>query len=301
MKKISAEHWFVVTAGILSGLVVFGGKVLADFGLSIYEISILPFLFATIILSFFVIFKKECRFDFKKGIFWLLLLYGIVGLFVTVAQFSAVVFGVSVALTVLLLYTQPLWTMIFSYFILKEKIVAKEVIACIIVLLGVLILINPFQENINYNWIGILLALIGGFSLSGWVVVGSLLSKKGNNPINSLFTGNFLLIIFLLCFYPFARALMPDNSISRLSFDFTPAVWFYILAFGVLVGVANQLFYLNGVKKVPTVDAGIIMLLEPISGSVLAGIFLEQALTLHIFIGGFFILFANYLVLTKNK
>jgi drug/metabolite transporter (DMT)-like permease len=55
------------------------------------------------------------------------------------------------------------------------------------------------------------------------------------------------------------------------------------------------------VKKVPTIEAGIILLIEPISGALLATIFLGQQITLNIVIGGFLILLANYLVLTKSK
>jgi drug/metabolite transporter (DMT)-like permease len=55
-----------------------------------------------------------------------------------------------------------------------------------------------------------------------------------------------------------------------------------------------------GTKKVPTVDAGIIMLLEPVVGSILAIIFLNQALTLNIIIGGIIILLANYLTIRKH-
>lgn len=296
---IQKEYWFVVVAGILSGLVVFGGKVLANFGLSLYEISVLPFAFATIVLALFVIFKKECR--LQKGMLKFLLLYGLVSLLITVAQFGAVVLGVSVAITVLLLYTQPFWTILFSFIFLKEKITKRDIISCIIVLLGVFLLVNPFKDVAIQNWAGIIMALIGGISLSGWVVVGSVLSKKGNNPINSLFMGNFFMIILLLLAYPIAAVMIHDSSLIRLSLNFSPIVWIYILTFGVLVGVVNQLFYLNGVKKVPAIEAGIILLLEPISGALLAALFLGQEITINLVVGGILILFANYLVLTKKE
>lgn len=299
MKMINKEYWFVIVAGILSGFVVFGGKVFSNLGLSVYEISILPFAFAVIVLSYFIIFKKGYR--PQKGLFNILLLYGLISAFIVVSQFGAVALGVSVAITILLLYTQPLWTILFSGFFLKEKITKRNIVACAIVLLGIFILVNPFQGVVIENWTGIILALIGGISLSGWVVVGSVLSKRGNHPINSLFMGNFFMIILLLLAYPLAAMVIHNESLVRLSLNFTPTVWSLILAYGFLVGVVVPLFYLNGVKKVPTVEAGIILLLEPISGAILALIFLGQSITLSIIIGGFLILSANYLVLSKKK
>lgn len=299
MKKVTKEYWFVAIAGVLFGLVVFGGKVLANLGLSLYEMSLLPSLVAVGVLFLFVIFNKECR--FKKGTFGMLLFYGLVLSFITVAQFGAVILGVSVAITVLLLYTQPLWTMIFSVFFLKEKIVTKDIISCAIVLLGLFVLVNPFQEWVVNNWIGIIFALIGGISLSGWVVIGRVLSKRGNHPINSLFASNLFMIILLLAVHPLVNMIIHDSSLVMLSLHFTPIIWFYILMFGFFSIVVSQLFYLNGVKKVSAVDAGIILLLEPISGAILAVIFLGQPITLNIITGGFLILFANYLILTKGK
>lgn len=298
MKKINKEYWFVVLSGILFGSIVFGGKILANLGLSLYEISVLPFAFATIILFWFVIFKKECH--FRKEMLMILFLYGFATLFVTVCQFGAVILGASVAITVLLLYTQPLWTIIFSTIFLKEKATLRNIVSCIIVLVGIVILVSPFPTEATSSRIGLLIALIGGISLSGWVVLGSKLSKKGNHPINTFFSGNLFMIAILLLFYPLMASLIKDKSLIGFSLNFSPIIWFYIILYGLLTVLVAHLFYLYGVKKIPTIDAGIILLLEPIVGSLLAVIFLHQPITPNIFIGGFLILSANYLVLTKK-
>jgi drug/metabolite transporter (DMT)-like permease len=53
-------------------------------------------------------------------------------------------------------------------------------------------------------------------------------------------------------------------------------------------------------KKVPSSEAGVILLLEPVSGALLAAFFLHQPLTLNILLGGGLILFSNYLVVYKD-
>jgi len=299
MRKIKKEYWFVVIAGILFGTIVFGGKVFADLGLSLYQISVFPSIIAIAIYSIFLIFKKESR--FRKGLLGILLLYGIVLTFITVAQFASVILGIPVAIVVLLLYTQPLWTLFFSIVFLKERATKRTILSCLIVILGMIILVSPFQGELIKNWLGIVIALIGGISLSGWVVIGSFLSKKGNNPVNTLFAGNIFMVIILLVLYPFVSGLIKDPSFVDFSFNINPINWLYILGFALFAVVISQLFYLEGVKKVPTIEAGIILLLEPVAGAILAAIFLSQPLTLSIIIGGFLILFANYLVLTKPE
>ena len=88
---------------------------------------------------------------------------------------------------------------------------------------------------------------------------------------------------------------------DSFSLDITAATWVKLIIFSLLAINLYQLSYLQGVKKVPTVAAGIIMLLEPVTGAVLASIFLDQQLTLNIIIGGLIILLANYLVITKGN
>jgi len=70
------EYWFVIISGILSGGVVFGGLMLANLGLSSYEITVLPSFFTIIFLLPLVIQKRDYR--LTKNKFRVLILYGII-------------------------------------------------------------------------------------------------------------------------------------------------------------------------------------------------------------------------------
>lgn len=296
---ISKYYWFVIASGAISGLVVFSGQIFANFGLSLFEISTLPFLGSAILLLPFVIFQKSHRYTGKN--IAPLTLYALVSLVLTVVQFAPLLLGVPVAIAVLLLYTQPLWTVFFSWAFLKEKIKKIEIISCFIVLAGIIFLINPFQQFGHIPVLGIIIALIGGICLSGWVSVGSYLSKKGNDPINSLFTEKFFTVVVLLALFPLFSALIKNDSIVHFSFNWPIHVWIGLILFSLVVQIINHWFYLSGTKKVPTIDAGIIMLLEPVVGAVLAAIFLHQPITSGIIFGGGLILLANYLVIARSK
>ncbi len=99
----------VALSGFLSGFIVFSGQVFANIGLSLFEMATLPFVFSLFILAPFV-FKK--KFFPKKEDWKILLFYGLVAAGAVFCQFGGVVFGASVAVVVLLLYAQPLWTII---------------------------------------------------------------------------------------------------------------------------------------------------------------------------------------------
>lgn len=299
MKKIDRYYWFVIIAGILSGTIVLIGKIFSNLGMSLYEISTLPFILPTIFLLPFILLNK--KYGFKKETIPVLVLYGIVAGAISLAQFGSVIMGVPVAIVVLLLYTQPLWTIIFSNYFLKEKITFKDILACLIVLLGLAILLNPFGAGEIKNWTGIIVALIGGISLSGWLVIGSFVSKKGNEPLNTLFSGNIFMLLSLAILYPFVSQLTKIPQFINFSFNWSFSFWLYLSIFGFLISIIIPLFYLNGVKKISTTDAGIILLLEPLVAAILSAILLNQQITFNILIGGIFIFFANYLKINQNK
>lgn len=291
--KISKYYWFVIASGAISGLIVFGGQVLAGLGFSLYQISTLPYLAGIIILTGYILVKKIFP---EKKLIPMLILYGFIETGIILCQFAAPILGASIAITVLLLYIQPLWTTIITALLLKEKINRNNIIACGLVVAGVLFLVNPFDLQ-NTTLAGFIVALLGGIFLAGWVTAGSHISKGGNRPIVTMYYGNLIALVLLAVSFPVAKLFTGNLSLVGFSFDKSAIAWLAIVAFGIITYLINHYCYLKGTQKVPTVSAGIIMLVEPIVGAILAAVFLHQSITLGIIIGGSLILSANYLVI----
>jgi len=284
MPKINKEYWYIVIAGILSGLLVFGGKVFSNLGLSLFQISVLPLLFQILILLPFVVFKKEYR--LKKEMIWFLVVYGLVGFFALITEFGGVVLGVPVAIAVLLMYVQPLWTIIISRIFLKEKITKNRAVAIFLVLSGTAALVNPFSVQKIGTPVGLIFAFLSGFGLSAWVILGRVYGKRGYQPVTIMFSYALFALTFLLLAYPVANLLTKEQTIINFSLGLPIEIWFYLFLFALFGRMIAHLLYYKGVQKVEASDAGVILLLEPISGAILAAIFLSQPLTANIIMGG---------------
>ena len=297
--KIQKEYLLVMASGMISGLIVFGGQVLARMGFSLFQISIFPYLFSLILLTplFFLVKRSKNL----KALLPVLILYGVVEVGINFCQFAAPILGASIAITVLLLYVQPLWTTLSSWLFLKEKITRTNIIACALVLGGVFLIVNPLGIKDASSLVGIIVALLGGIFLSGWVSVGSYLSKNGMKPLDTMFLGSWIMLIIISLSYPIARNFVPNPALTGFSFDKGVLPWVVIFSFGIIAFIVNHFCYLQGTKKVPTADAGTIMLIEPVVGTTLAIIFFHQLLTLSIIVGGILILFANYLVIAESR
>jgi len=287
----------VALSGALSGTIVFSGKVFSTLGLSLFQISTLPFIFTLFFLLPFVLQKK---FFPKKEHFLIILFYGFVAAFAVFCQFGGVIFGASVAVVVLLLYAQPLWTVIISKLFLKEKVNVWQYFACLLVLVGVFFLVDPANLFASKSWLGVIVALIGGVFLSLWIILGSRASKKGVSPFSLKFFETLIALVITFLSYPVWLLLSSDLNVVAFSLVLPLWLWGVLIVYNIFSYTLNHLIYYAGSKRISTVNAGILMLLEPIVGVILSVIFLAQPLTFPVIVGGVLILTGNVLVITRG-
>ena len=297
---MSRSYVYVVLSGLLQGLIVVGAGYFAGQGLSLYEISLLFPLPATLVLGLIALSDTK-RYGFNRNDLPHLIIYGSILSVMTLAQFAGVVLGTPIAVVVFLLYTQPLWTIVFSRVLFKEKLTATRAAAAAFVMLGILFLANPLQLNELGSVTGIIASLIGGLSLSLWVVYGGYLTKRGIDPVTTALSWTLFGFIFIALSYPILSTVTNDPSLIGVSFNLSPQLWVLFFVYGVLTLAAAPFLYLEGVRSVPVINAGIILLLEPISAALLAALLFGQALTNPILIGALFILCANYLVIRHDS
>jgi len=291
------EYLYVVISSILFGSIIFGGQVFIEMGLSAYEISIFRLAMGLVLLPL-IIFKKEYR--ITKPMIPIFIAFGIISAINLLTQYTALMLGVPIAIVVFLLYTQPLWTSIFGKIFLKEKFTRNKILAVVLSLIGIGIIIDPFGVKTIGSWIGIILSVIAGICLSCWIIYSRKAGIKKFNPVTSTFGWILFGLIFISLSYPIVNTIIQDTTIIRLSFDQPTNIWIYMFIYTLFTTIIPYPLFFKGIEKVKAISAGIILMLEPISASILAWFFLSQALTINIIIGGALILLANYLVIKKK-
>jgi len=291
MKK---DHWFIVLTGISAGTIVFGGAVFAKMGLSLFQIVI--FRMALSLLLFpYLLYKKDWK--LSKRLLIIFLAFGLIEALAVLLEFAPVILGVPVSISVLLLYTAPFWTVIFSRLIFKEIITTPKIIAVALVLLGVVFLVNPDSIARSGSLIGILIALVSGIFLSLWIIFGKICGNEKSSPAKTQFYNISFALIFLMILQPIATNFIKNPALTNFSLDLPMMIWIYLALFALISNLIPHLSYYHGIKEVPASTAGVILLLEPLAGTLLAALFLAQAITLNVLLGGILILIANYLVI----
>lgn len=295
MKK---SYSYIIIAGVLSGGITSGAAFLVNQGLSLYQLSTFPFFITLILMGPYIILKKDFLFNKEKLYYYAT--FGLVAALTTLMEFTPIMLGVSVAVTVLLIYTQPIWNVIISKLFLKEEITKSKIVALIISLIGIVVLINPFAEKIIGNVWGIGAGIISGACLAVWVIMGKISANKNYSPSTSQFYQAFFCFLFLLLFYPIITLVIKDPNFMDLSIKLPLHIWVYIALYELFFFIIAHLLLFEGEKTISASTAGIILLLEPLTAAILASIFLGQRITTNILIGGILILGANYLLI-KNE
>jgi drug/metabolite transporter (DMT)-like permease len=291
-------HYYVILAGIFAGTIIFGSALFVNAGFSAYQITIFRFLFSLLLFPY-LIYINDYKID--KKLLKILLLFALVDSVGVPLEFMPVILGVPVAITVLLLYSQPIWTVIFSKYIFKEKITKEKIISIFLVMAGIITLVNPFSVNQKINILGVGIALLAGLCLSGWTVIAKLCGEAGSHPVKTEFYSKLIMIILVILYYPIVSRVITNPAIVNISFRIPLNFWLYFGIFALVSNIIPHLFYYAGVKEIPASTAGVILLLEPLTGAILAAIFLHQPLTANIIAGGLLILAANYIIIRAES
>jgi drug/metabolite transporter (DMT)-like permease len=288
------EYWFIVTAAILYGTLTVGAQFFVNLGLSLYEISLYPILFISLIFLPALLIKRQ--YMIKKEMILFFIIYGLIGALLQLTQFGGIVLGVPVAVVALLLYTQPIWTTAFGKLMIKEQITPRKVVAICIALAGVVLLLRPWDIGSVGAPTGIISALLGGMFLSLWIIWGRKTGISKQPSITAVTGWMGFAVIWLLLLWPIVSLFIPESNITRLSVNFPLHYWFYLIIYALLARLFSYLFFYRGVQKIQASITGVIMLFEPVSAAILAAILFIQPIGFNILSGGALILFSNYII-----
>ena len=294
------EYWYLITAGILYGIITPGGQFLLDRGLSLYEVTFYRSLLVFVTLLP-VVLMQRARFMIKGNQIPFYALYGLIGGLLELFLFTGIALGVPVAITVLLLYTQPVWTIFIGRVILGENLTRVKLLAAALGLAGMAILFRSWETASGGSVYGIAAALAAGLLLSLWVILGKKSATLDLHYVTTTFGWSGFASAWLLILLPIMNLLFAGGGMFRLSVSLFPSDWLLLAAFATLGGTLPHLLFYRSLEKVSASVAGIILLLEPVSATVIAWLFFSQKIGLYVLAGGAFILLSNYLVIRSER
>ncbi len=209
----------------------------------------------------------------------------------------------SIASSVVLVSTGPLWVALLSPIFLKESLSKPVLIGMILALIGGTIIglsdacqINkglvcpPLSEFVQgKSFLGNFLALVGAWAVAGYLMIGRRL-RGGMSLIPYIFVVYGFAAIVLLGFM-FAAGQRPTG--------FSPMVYIWLFLLALIPQLIGHSTYNWALRYLPASLVSITTLGEPIGSAVLAYLILSEAPTLLTIFGGILIL-AGIFISSRN-
>ena len=250
---------FALVAGILFGLIGPTTKIAYNSGASVALTIFLRYAVASIIILPFIPYQKNLFEIFTKNLkYFLSISAG--SILLTLGLLTSVIF-IEVSLTILIFCLYPIYVLLFSIIIDKEKISLTVKLLFFVTFLGIVLVIGPSFKVINI--IGILLAFLASLGSTSMIIVNQKMSIKGISPIPiNIFINIFNTIFFFVILKIF----------FSLNFNFDINIYLLILIPSVCYSFA-LLSQLIAIPKIGQSYTALFLYLEPVIG-VLGAVFL---------------------------
>lgn len=273
-----AQATTLMTA-VLFAMMAFSVKILS-ISVPVAEILFIRALISVILISSVLIVVYKNRIKVRNGN--MLLVRGSFGGFAVLMYFMAIS-RIPLSSAALLANAYPLFAVLFSAILIKEKPHFDSLVALLIAFSGMFLVLDPHFGKID---IGYLMALAA--AVFGGVAVTSIreLRKTDSSWIISLsqMIGAGLLSLMLL----------PAGFVRP-----NPVQWAWLAFIGIM-GTGAQLFFSRPFKFIPTAEGSMVAPLYTVFAIVLSVVFLNEVITLR-FIFGALLVFGSIIYLMARE
>jgi drug/metabolite transporter (DMT)-like permease len=198
-------------------------------------------------------------------------LYGILNITHVVSSYIAFL-NLPAGIAMSLFYTYPIWNVIGSYFLFKERIDKKLIPAFIISLIGVYLL--SYQDNkFNLNLIGLIAIFISSLTESGIFFV---VKQSNTNPYMNIHQLYLSGLAILLC------GLFISNKNTAIDTKYLLPLFL----FNSIVGFLGYSIRFWSITKLPTLIYSVLSLFGIITSFIFGYLFVNETIDLLPFIGG---------------
>lgn len=256
-KRAMAE---IIVAGVLWGMLGLFVRRLSAGGLSPLQILFLRLAISAVAFTVILgIFRPRSLHIRWKDI-WMFIGTGIVSVVLfNLCYFYAVVHG-EISVAVMLLYTSPVFILLISAVIFKEKITRRKLLALTFTLIGSVLTSGLLTGQATVSWIVYVLGVGSGLFYGLYTIFSKFAIQKYSTATISVYTFIFGAVGVI----PFAK---PKEIVQHIKGD-THLVW-WALGIGILCTVLTYFLYTDGLRCIEPATAAILVETEPLTGTLI--------------------------------
>lgn len=270
MKKLAFV--FILAAGILWGSMGLFVRRLNSMGLASMDIVALRAAVTLVVLLLYMVLFRRKLLKIRLRDLWCFLGTGICSVvFFNLCYFKAITLT-SLSVAAVLLYTAPVIVMVLSYFLFRERLTGRKILALIMTAAGCVLVTGVLSEADRISWTGLLTGLGAGLGYALYSIFGRYALERGYHSLT---------ITFYTFFIAAAVSLLLSNGPRVATVVFQSAgMLAFCCVFGILCTVVPYLIYTIGLKYTENSKASIIASIEPVTATVLGVAVFHERITL---------------------
>ena len=270
-------------AAVLWGTVGLTIRVLTDYGFSSIQIVVLRFMTAALCFGAYIAVTDRRKFRIDKRDIKFFMAYSLFVFLAFSLCFVAAITLASYATATGLLYTSPIWAMLFSILVFKEKLTRRKGLAILLSFSGCGLITGFFSGGLNVAPAALLAGLGAGvgYGLQG-VVTKKFLEKYASVTIL------FYYFTFAVLFgFPLCRMVDMVHIIAAV-----PVSLPFAVGGGILFYVTPFALYAYSLNFIEASKAAVVVSVEPIVAALIGFFIYHEPLTLIIACGTILIISA---------
>lgn len=271
----STAYLAVLTSAVLWGFIGMFSRNLYSEGFSPIQVAFMRMLIGTAVLAVFLLLTDRDFLHIRKKDLWIFVVFGVFKILSDLFLFQAQIV-IHLSLSTVLQLTSPYWVLIFSVFLFGEQITTRKVAAICIAFVGCILVTGVLSDNVNFDLVGILFALLSGISYATYTVGTKVLMNRGYSSNTVLF---FIFVISTVICVPFSDVADVPGKIVDLE-----VVW-NLLAMGILMTLVPYYLQIYAVRYISPVKVNLIGLVEVVSAVIVGWIIYGESLGITNFIG----------------
>lgn len=177
----------------------------------------------------------------------------------------------SLALSAILMYTAPIFVVIISVFVFKQKLTFKKAICCVFAIFGAAMVSGIFAGVDNVSVLGIIFGAGSGLSYALYSVFSSLAVTKGAKPYSVTLYSFFFAMLGVLC------CCNMNALVGHIKADYTVLLIALFQAF--LSCLMPYILYTLSMKYIDASTASIVSIIEIVVSTVVGALKFGETLS----------------------
>ncbi len=261
----------VIAAGCMWGSMGLWVRRFSAEGLGSMQILALRAVVAVVVLGIFLVIYNRGLLRVHPGDLWCFFGTGVCSLLFFGYCYNRTILLTSLSVAAILLYTAPVIVTVLSFFLFKEAMTRRKLLALLLAFGGCVFVTAAPEGGHTMSTLGILTGLGSGFGYALYSIFSRFALERGYHPLT---------VTFYTFVFTFAGALPITDWAPILGFAAKqPGNLAYSIAYGIVTTALPYIFYTLGLRYVETSRASIMATVEPVVATLIGVLVLRERMT----------------------